>query len=100
MIHNLGWATFLIWGVFDLFIAAYSWFGLAETRGKTLEEISGQLGGESRNRSVVGSVLSKDLASEAESNGGLRKSGSTLRIGGKQQHRVAVGRTLGAGASW
>lgn len=42
MIKNMGWGTFLLWGLFDLVIGAYSWFGLAETRGKTLEEISGQ----------------------------------------------------------
>jgi hypothetical protein len=41
MIRNLAWGTFLLWGIFDVCIAGYSWFGLAETRGRTLEEISG-----------------------------------------------------------
>lgn len=41
-VYHRGWGTFLLWGLFDLLIAAYSWFGLTETRGKTLEEISGR----------------------------------------------------------
>ena len=36
----MGWATFLLWGLFDIVIAVYAWFGLIETRGRTLEEIS------------------------------------------------------------
>lgn len=45
MIKHLGWATFLLWGVFDAAIASYSWFGLVETRGKSLEEIAAAAGG-------------------------------------------------------
>lgn len=41
MIKHLGWGTFLLWGVLDLGIAAFSWFCLQETRGRTLEGISG-----------------------------------------------------------
>jgi len=40
MIKTLGWGTFLLWGLFDLVIAGYSWLGLVETQGKSLEEIS------------------------------------------------------------
>ena len=40
MIKNLGWGTFLLWGLFDLIIAMYSWFWLIETGGKSLEEIA------------------------------------------------------------
>lgn len=45
MIKNLGWATFLLWGVFGVLIASYSWFGLIETRGKSLEQIAQLDGG-------------------------------------------------------
>nr|OQO22233.1 hypothetical protein B0A51_10719 [Rachicladosporium sp. CCFEE 5018] len=40
MIANMGWGTFLLWGLFDVCIAAFAWFGLTETRGKSLEEIT------------------------------------------------------------
>lgn len=40
MIKNLGWATFLLWGLFDAGIAMYSWWGLVETKNKSLEEIA------------------------------------------------------------
>jgi len=40
MIKNLGWGTFLLWGLFDCCIAAFAWFVLTETQGKSLEEIS------------------------------------------------------------
>jgi hypothetical protein len=40
MIRSLGWATFLVWGFFDVLVAAYSWYGLMETKGKSLEEIT------------------------------------------------------------
>ncbi|KAF2170887.1 hypothetical protein M409DRAFT_63918 [Zasmidium cellare ATCC 36951] len=41
MIRDMGgWGTFLLWGLFDFLVAAYAWFGLTETRGKTLEEIA------------------------------------------------------------
>lgn len=33
-------ATFLLWGLFDVVIALYAWFGLEETRGKSLEQIT------------------------------------------------------------
>lgn len=45
MIDNMGWGTFLLWGLFDAVIAGYAWFGLIETRGKTLEEVSGPAAG-------------------------------------------------------
>ena len=41
----MGWGTFLLWGLFDLIIAFYSWFGLIETKGKSLEQISHSYGG-------------------------------------------------------
>ncbi|KAF2860917.1 MFS sugar transporter-like protein [Piedraia hortae CBS 480.64] len=40
MIRDMKWGTFLLWGIFDLAIAAFSWFALTETRGKSLEEIT------------------------------------------------------------
>jgi hypothetical protein len=40
MINSMGWGTFLLWGLFDVVVAAYSWFGLTETKGKSLEEIT------------------------------------------------------------
>lgn len=40
MIKNIGWGTFLLWGLFDFVIAFFSWFVLTETKGKSLEEIT------------------------------------------------------------
>jgi sugar porter (SP) family MFS transporter len=40
MIKNLGWGTFLFWGIADLVIAGGAWFFLDETRGRSLEEIT------------------------------------------------------------
>ncbi|KAK5108276.1 hypothetical protein LTR62_008591 [Meristemomyces frigidus] len=40
MITNLGWGTFLLWGIFDICIAVFAWFALLETQGQSLEEIS------------------------------------------------------------
>ncbi|KAL9071523.1 MAG: hypothetical protein Q9157_005437 [Trypethelium eluteriae] len=40
MITNLGWGTFLLWGLFDTVIAMFSWTVLTETKGKSLEEIA------------------------------------------------------------
>jgi hypothetical protein len=45
MIKTLGWGTFLLWGLFDVLIALYSWFGLIETKGKSLEQIAHVNGG-------------------------------------------------------
>ncbi|WPH00806.1 Hypothetical protein R9X50_00363600 [Acrodontium crateriforme] len=39
MIKNMGWGTFLLWGLFDLAIALFSWLVLDETKGRSLEEI-------------------------------------------------------------
>ncbi|KAJ2977176.1 hypothetical protein NUW58_g7889 [Xylaria curta] len=40
MIASLGWGTFLIWGIFDLVIAVFTFFFLKETRGLSLEHIA------------------------------------------------------------
>ncbi|KAM0129940.1 hypothetical protein ACHAO1_008192 [Botrytis cinerea] len=40
MIENLGWGTFLLWGLFDGIIAVVSFFFLRETQGLSLEEIA------------------------------------------------------------
>ncbi|KAK5135952.1 hypothetical protein LTR08_004410 [Meristemomyces frigidus] len=40
MIKNIKWATFLLWGLFDLCIACFAWFVLTETQGRSLEEIT------------------------------------------------------------
>ncbi|KAM3068313.1 hypothetical protein ACMFMG_009453 [Clarireedia jacksonii] len=40
MIANLGWGTFLLWGVFDAVIAVVAFFFLNETNGLSLEEIA------------------------------------------------------------
>ncbi|KAI0026105.1 general substrate transporter [Xylariomycetidae sp. FL0641] len=42
MIDNIGWGTFLLWGIFDVIIAVVSYFFLKETRGLSLEAISHQ----------------------------------------------------------
>ncbi|KAK7543045.1 MFS sugar transporter-like protein [Phyllosticta citricarpa] len=38
MIDSMGWGTFLLWGLFDLVIAAGTFFFAHETKGLTLEE--------------------------------------------------------------
>ncbi|PNS15464.1 hypothetical protein CAC42_723 [Sphaceloma murrayae] len=43
MIADLKWGTFLFWGVCDLVIAAGVWLVLVETRGRSLEDISGTI---------------------------------------------------------
>ncbi|KAI1747696.1 putative MFS quinate transporter [Xylaria castorea] len=40
MIASLGWGTFLVWGIFDLVIAIFTFFFLKETRGLSLENIA------------------------------------------------------------
>lgn len=40
MIQNLGWGTFLLWGIFDAVIAVCTFLFLQETRGLSLEEIA------------------------------------------------------------
>ena len=42
MIRNLGWGTFLFWGIADFVIAIGAWVFLIDTRGKSLEEITGE----------------------------------------------------------
>lgn len=48
MIANMGWGTFLLWGLFDAVIAIVTFFFLRETKGLSLEEIAhndfGQVG--------------------------------------------------------
>ncbi|OJI95971.1 hypothetical protein ASPVEDRAFT_77746 [Aspergillus versicolor CBS 583.65] len=41
ILRDLGWATFLLFGVLDLGIAAVVWVYLPETRGLSLEEVQG-----------------------------------------------------------
>ncbi|PSK56656.1 hypothetical protein B9Z65_6280 [Elsinoe australis] len=41
MIADLKWGTFLFWGVCDIVIAAGVWLVMVETRGRSLEDISG-----------------------------------------------------------
>jgi MFS family permease len=40
MISNMGWGTFLLWGLFDVVIVAGTFFFLRETRGLSLEEVA------------------------------------------------------------
>ncbi|KAF2141488.1 uncharacterized protein K452DRAFT_228983 [Aplosporella prunicola CBS 121167] len=40
MIDDIGWGTFLLWGLFDLVIALGTFFFLRETAGLSLEEIA------------------------------------------------------------
>ncbi|KAI0425453.1 putative MFS quinate transporter [Xylaria sp. FL1042] len=40
MIASLGWGTFLVWGIFDIVIAGFTFFLLKETRGLSLEHIA------------------------------------------------------------
>ncbi|CAI7652228.1 unnamed protein product [Penicillium pancosmium] len=40
IMEGIGWGTFLLFGVLDIFIVAFTFFCLKETAGKTLEEIN------------------------------------------------------------
>ena len=40
MISDMGWGTFLFWGLADAVIAVGSWFLLKETKGLSLEQIT------------------------------------------------------------
>ncbi|KAF2721295.1 hypothetical protein K431DRAFT_284911 [Polychaeton citri CBS 116435] len=40
MIKNMGWGTFLLWGLFDVIIALGCWWQLQETQGLSLEQIA------------------------------------------------------------
>lgn len=42
MIRSLGWATFLLWSLFDVAIAALAFVFLQETKGLSLEAIAHQ----------------------------------------------------------
>lgn len=42
MIRSLGWGTFLLWGLFDIVIAALAFLFLKETQGLSLETIAQQ----------------------------------------------------------
>lgn len=46
ILRDLGWATFLLFGVLDLGIAAVIWVYLPETRGLSLEEVQGVFDGD------------------------------------------------------
>jgi hypothetical protein len=48
MITNMGWGTFLLWGLFDAVIAIVTFFFLRETNGLSLEEIAHSDFGEAR----------------------------------------------------
>lgn len=40
MMANMGWGTFLLWGMFDAVIATLAFFFLKETKGLSLESIA------------------------------------------------------------
>lgn len=42
MITNMGWGTFLLWGIFDVVTAVVAFFFLKETKGLSLETIAHQ----------------------------------------------------------
>lgn len=78
MIDNISYGTFLIWGLFNVVIAVFSWFFLTETRGLALEEINSQLEGRQdllerrlHEEGCVTSdgVLGRDDGSESEHDG-------------------------------
>jgi hypothetical protein len=65
MIKNMGWATFLFWGIADLVIALGAWFLLDETRGKSLEEITHTIDG-------VKSFGEEQSYEDEQRNGGMK----------------------------
>jgi MFS family permease len=48
MITNMGWGTFLLWGLFDAVIAVGTFFFLRETQGLSLEDIAHHNFGDAR----------------------------------------------------
>lgn len=53
MITNMGWGTFLLWGLFDAVIAILTFFFLRETQGLSLEEIAHNDFGVAPNHKIV-----------------------------------------------
>ncbi|TVY39199.1 Quinate permease [Lachnellula subtilissima] len=53
MIANMGWGTFLLWGLLDAVIAIFTFFFLKETRGLSLEEIVHNDFQEARDHKVI-----------------------------------------------
>ncbi|CAK3942587.1 general substrate transporter [Lecanosticta acicola] len=87
MIRNMGWGTFLLWGVFDILIAIYSWFGLTETRGRTLEEIAAQ--GRSGVADAVPTQLKREQSGESERHiDSVSDSGRHLMYQGEDSKRI------------
>ncbi|KAK5706667.1 hypothetical protein LTR97_001657 [Elasticomyces elasticus] len=73
MIKDMGWATFLLWGLFDVCIAGFAWFVLTETQGKSLEEITNV----GSSRSGSGKAFMEDEYEDG------RGEGHMMRRGGK-----------------
>ena len=78
MIKNMGWGTFLLWGLFDLVIALYAWFGLMETKGLSLEQISHRDGG----------LLRKDVEEELMDQYGLEIANIDISL--KEENNTAT----------
>lgn len=53
----------MLWGLFDVVIASYAWFGLTETRGKSLEQIA------NLDRPTSSKTIEEDEGYAGESNG-------------------------------
>lgn len=60
MIRSLGWATFLLWGLFDAVIAVLAFVFLKETQGLSLEAIAHQQFHRGTARSSIRSTTNVD----------------------------------------
>ena len=68
MIDGIGWATFLLFGIFDIFIALFTVVVLKETRGLSMEEVDRlYFSGKTPERSPSPSVSKDSLERVTES---------------------------------
>ncbi|RYP35992.1 hypothetical protein DL768_010957 [Monosporascus sp. mg162] len=64
-VENLGWRTFVMFGVFNYALVVFVWFFIKETKGKSLEEMEALFAGNAR-ASDVEAVRGKDDEEQSE----------------------------------
>lgn len=86
IMDGIGWATFLLFGILDILILAFTFFCLKETAGKTLEEINDMFDGIDSHSEAgwkdADDVLDEDEV-ERRSNGHTDHGASRYRDGGE-----------------
>lgn len=81
-VHNIGWRTFLMFGIFCLAMGIWVFFFVKETKGKTLEEmdiIFGAVDAE-RRAADIEQVLDKNTLEHVENMSGKTQLGGLLRL--------------------